>query len=69
MNQWDCTSNLAVVYSGFELNDQFHFVVHELLLNEENDSSFDAHNFYEREDVEYYINNAEYIRQAIEGQS
>ncbi|MEZ9492251.1 type II toxin-antitoxin system YafO family toxin [Vibrio splendidus] len=69
MKQWYCTSNLALVYSGFELKDKFHFVVHELLLNEDSEPDFDAHDSYEREDVEFYIENAEYLRKAVEKQS
>lgn len=66
MNQWDCTSNLSLVYSGFERNEQYHFVVHELLLNEEQDPDFDAHDHYETDDVQYYVDNARFLRQTIE---
>ena len=67
MNQWDCTSNLAVVYSGFILEgDKYHFVVHELLINEDNHPEFDAHDYYGREDLDYYLENAAYYRKAIE---
>ncbi|MGF1909170.1 hypothetical protein L4C38_07005 [Vibrio kasasachensis] len=68
MNQWHCTSMLAVVYSGFQYSDQFHFVVHDLLLNSEDDDNFDAHDSYKTEDLEYYVQNAQYLREQVEAE-
>lgn len=69
MTQWDSTSKQALVYSGFEYDGQFHFVVHEFLLDDGTDPNFDAHDHYKTEDVQYYIDNAAYLRRAIENQS
>ena len=41
-SQWDCTSNLAIVYSGIKLSERdYHFVVHDFLLNEKKDKDWD----------------------------
>ncbi|MFA0085365.1 hypothetical protein [Vibrio sp. 10N.261.51.F12] len=64
--QWDCTSNLALVYSGIKLSKyDYHFVVHDFLINEAQEQNFDAHHCY-KQDMQYYIDNAEYYRQIIE---
>lgn len=60
--QWDCKSNSSVVYSGFETLDTYHFIIHELLLT-------DAHSNYSNEDIEYYLNNAEYHRKVLNKKS
>ncbi|NRB65583.1 MAG: type II toxin-antitoxin system YafO family toxin [Saprospiraceae bacterium] len=64
--QWSCTSDSSVVYSAFVIdNVNYHFVIHELLLNTSNDDSFDAHEFYKPEDLKYFLDNAEYHRKII----
>ena len=64
--QWYCTSNESVVYSGFKLNsEKYCLVVHDLLTNEKDAPDFDAHNFYEEEDIEYYLKNSIYHREKI----
>lgn len=63
--QWECTSNFAIVYSGFTLGKyDFHFVVHEIFQDEQG-TEFDAHDYYTHDDVDYYIKNAAYLRQQI----
>lgn len=64
-SQWDCTSKLAIVYSGIQLSPtHFHFVVHDFLLNEQNEQGFDAHDNY-KHDMEYYLNNSKYYRDIV----
>jgi hypothetical protein len=53
--QWVCTSDSSIVYSGFKTLDTFHFVIHDLLTT-------DAHNSYSQDDMQYYLDNAEYHR-------
>lgn len=60
--QWDCTSNMAVIYSGFEHANGFHFVIHEMILKPDED----AHDFYGTQDIEYYIGSARYYREEIQ---
>ncbi len=63
LTQWACTSKYSIVYSGFTLtNNHIHLIVHDLLINKDGDADFDAHNFYNNDDVEYYINSAAYYR-------
>ncbi|RZV17356.1 hypothetical protein EOJ41_15215 [Vibrio alginolyticus] len=63
--QWSCTSNLAIVYSGFIVDQcNYHFVVHELLLDDKN-QNIDAHDFYKNDDVDYYVRNARYLREEL----
>lgn len=67
--QWDCTSNSSVVYSGFVLDDEhFHFVIHELLIDYNQKENFDAHDYYQKDDLKYYLDNAEYYRKVISEQ-
>jgi len=64
--QWYCTSNESIVYSGFKLNsEEYCLVVHDLLTNDENTPDFDAHNFYEEDDIKYYLENSIYHRMQI----
>ncbi|MFQ2510620.1 hypothetical protein [Aeromonas caviae] len=60
--QWSCTSHESVVYSAFRERDGFCFVIHDLLLDHDEDPDFDAHNHYSYKDLEYYVANAEYHR-------
>ncbi|NOF88414.1 type II toxin-antitoxin system YafO family toxin [Vibrio cholerae] len=63
--QWECTSNFAIVYSGFTLGKcEYHFVVHDIHHDKQN-SEFDAHDYYTRSDIDYYIQNAVYLREQI----
>lgn len=62
-NQWYCCSKFSIVYSGFKVNEKhIHLIVHDLLLNIQNDPDFDAHNHYTQDDVEYYLDSAAYYR-------
>ena len=56
--QWSCTSDSSVVYSGFILKGTYHLIIHELLTE-------DAHQNYTEDDVDYYLDNAEYHRETI----
>ncbi len=56
--QWSCTSDCSVVYSGFILKESYHLIIHELLID-------DAHKSYTEDDVDYYLDNAEYHRNTI----
>ncbi|MBE4578330.1 hypothetical protein BOO30_00135 [Vibrio navarrensis] len=63
--QWECTSNFAMVYSGFTLGKcDYHFVVHEILRDDKG-TKFDAHDYYTPSDIDYYIKNAAYYREQI----
>lgn len=62
--QWYCTSNESLVYSGFKLNsNEYCLVIHDLLTDDGNHADFDAHDFYEEQDIEYYLKNAIYHRE------
>ncbi|WP_325890990.1 hypothetical protein [Grimontia sp. NTOU-MAR1] len=64
--QWECTSKEAVVYSGFLMPDgTYHFVIHDLLLATD-EEDFDAHDYYQEEDLKYYLDNSEYHRKKIQ---
>ncbi|MBY8211381.1 type II toxin-antitoxin system YafO family toxin [Vibrio fluvialis] len=63
--QWECTSNFAIVYSGYTVGTyDYHFVVHEIL-HDDIDASFDAHDSYTRDGIEYYIANARYLKEQL----
>jgi hypothetical protein len=60
--QWYCTSHESVVYSAFKEGDGYCFVIHDLLLDHDEDPNFNAHNSYSFDDLEYYVENAKYHR-------
>lgn len=62
-SQWNCTSQYSIVYSGFKVSDlHFHFIIHDLHLNFDNYVEFDAHDNYEKEDIEYYLECSSFFR-------
>ncbi|MDD9228990.1 hypothetical protein PVL97_04900 [Aeromonas hydrophila] len=60
--QWSCTSHESIVYSAFKEGGGYCFVIHDLLLDNDADPDFDAHNQYSFDDLKYYVANAEYHR-------
>lgn len=61
--QWSCTSHESVVYSAFQEIGGYCFVIHELLLDLNQDPSFNAHDNYSFDDLDYYVKNAKYFRE------
>jgi hypothetical protein len=62
--QWFCRSQYSIVYSGFKVQtDHVHLVIHDLLLNTDGDPDFNAHDFYNESDIEYYLDSAAFYRE------
>ena len=58
--QWFTTSKNSLVYSAFEYNDCYIFVVHDILKDYDKEDTRGAHNYYKAEDIANFLELAEW---------